>query len=128
MTAVLDASALTALLLLEPGWEQVDAVLDDAVISVVNIAEVVGLFARRGVAEPDIRHVLDEADIPRLPFDDELAFQAGLLVTATRYAGLSLGDRACLALARQLGATALTTDRAWSDVAKAVGVSVQVIR
>ena len=125
---VLDASAFVALLLQEQGWETVDALLDDAVISTVNMAEVVGLFARRGVAEADIRALLYEADIRRMPFDDELAYQAGLLAPLTRAAGLSLGDRACLALASRLGVPAVTTDRAWSRVAAQIGIQVQVVR
>jgi ribonuclease VapC len=56
----------------------------------------------------------------------EQAYQVGLLRPLTRHAGLSLGDRACLALAKQLGLPALTTDRIWEHVA--IGVPVQVIR
>ena len=47
---------------------------------------------------------------------------------ATRTAGLSLGDRACLALAAELGAPALTADRSWTGIAEAAGVAVQVVR
>ena len=61
-------------------------------------------------------------------FDRDLAFDAGLLLPLTRAAGLSLGDRACLALARRLGARVLTGDRAWARVADAVGVEVELIR
>ncbi len=61
-------------------------------------------------------------------FDEALAFAAGSLEPATRPAGLSLGDRACLALALDLGVKALTADRAWTRIAEAVGVEVEVIR
>jgi PIN domain nuclease of toxin-antitoxin system len=60
--------------------------------------------------------------------DRDLAFDAGLLFSLTGAAGLSLGDRACLALARRRAATALTADRAWARVAEAVGVEVELIR
>ncbi len=59
-------------------------------------------------------------------FNTELAYQAGLLSPLTKGAGLSLGDRACLALAQRLGLPALTADRAWKDLS--LGIEVQVIR
>ncbi len=125
---VLDASALTALLSRETGWEQVDEALAEAVISAVNLAEVAGIFARRGAEEADIREMLGNVTIKRVPFDEELALDAGMLEPLTRVAGLSLGDRACLALARRLRAPVMTADRAWSAVADVVGVTVRHIR
>jgi ribonuclease VapC len=125
---VLDASALVALLRREPGWEKVEAMLDGAVISTVNLAEVVGFLARKGATEEAIRAVLTRVAIERADFDDQLALHAGLLEPLTRAAGLSLGDRACLALADRLGLPAITTDRAWAGVAESVGVPVHVIR
>jgi PIN domain nuclease of toxin-antitoxin system len=126
--AVLDASAILALLLEEPGASSVTAVLDDAAVSTVNLAEVVGQYARRGIPEAGIRAMLAQFSIQIVPFDEALAFAAGSLVPKTSSAGLSLGDRACLALARRLGAKALTADRSWSRIAAAVGVEVEVIR
>jgi PIN domain nuclease of toxin-antitoxin system len=126
--AVLDASALLALLLDEPGASRVTALLDDAAISAVNLSEVVGQYAGRGIPVSEIRTMLSLFSIQIVPFDDALAFDAGLLVPKTRSARLSLGDRACLALARQLGSTALTADRSWSRIARAVGVEVELIR
>jgi PIN domain nuclease of toxin-antitoxin system len=128
MRAVLDASALLAVLLDEPGASSVTAVLDDAAISTVNLAEVVGQYARRGIPESGIRTMLGLFSVEIVPFDRELAFSVGSLVPKTRPAGLSLGDRACLALAAQLGARALTADRSWSRIARAVGVEVETIR
>jgi len=126
--AVLDASALLALLLDEPGAGRVTALLDDAAISAVNLSEVVGQYARRGIAVSEIRRMLSLFSIQVIPFDDALAFDAGLLVPKTKSAGLSLGDRACLALALQLGATALTADRSWSRISRAIGVEIELIR
>ena len=125
---MLDASALLALLLDEPGAGRVTALLDDAAISAVNLSEVVGQYARRGIAVSEIRRMLSLFSIQVIPFDDALAFDAGLLVPKTRSAGLSLGDRACLALALQLGATALTADRSWSRISRAIGVEIELIR
>ena len=126
--AVLDASALLALLLGEPGADKVRATLADSAVASVNLSEIVGYFARNGVAEKDIRLVLDPLPIARIPFDERLAFAAGMLLPTTRKAGLSFGDRACLALASRLGVQALTADRSWQGIAEVVGVDVDVIR
>jgi ribonuclease VapC len=126
--AVLDASALLALLLGEPGADAVRVVLADAAISTVNLGEVVGHFARHGAAEADIRQVLDPLPLERIPLDAELAYASGLLLPATRSAGLSFGDRTCLALARRLGVKAVTADRAWPQIAAAVAVEIELIR
>ncbi|MGH7061689.1 MAG: hypothetical protein ACREFH_14980, partial [Stellaceae bacterium] len=61
-------------------------------------------------------------------FDEELAYIAGMMLPKTRTAGLSFGDRACLALAVRIGGVAWTADRAWSSVARAIGVQVELIR
>jgi ribonuclease VapC len=126
--AVLDASALIALMLREPGAEKVETILSDSAVSAVNLAEVVGFLSRNGAAAPVIRQMIDAVESEVVPFDAELAFAAGLLVPATRAAGLSLGDRACLALARRLGVKALTSDTAWSQIASAVQVEIELIR
>ena len=126
--AVLDASALLALLLGEPGADKVRAILANSAVASVNLSEIVGYFARNGAAESDIRLVLDPLPMARIPFDEGLAFAAGMLLPTTRKAGLSFGDRACLALATRLGVQALTADRSWQSIAKVVGVDVDVIR
>lgn len=126
--AVLDASALLALLLGEPGFDRVRAVIADCAMTTVNLGEVVGHYARAGSSETDIRLVLDPLPIERVPFDQGLAFAAGMLLPVTRPAGLSFGDRACLALAIRLGVPALTADRSWQSIAAAVAVAVEPIR
>jgi ribonuclease VapC len=126
--AVLDASALLALILGEPGGERVQGVLTDCAMTAVNLSEVVGHFARIGSPEADIRLMLDPLPFVRVALDEELAFIAGLMLPATREAGLSFGDRACLALANKLGVQALTADRAWQRIGRAVGVEIELIR
>ncbi|MGK9165984.1 type II toxin-antitoxin system VapC family toxin [Inquilinus limosus] len=126
--AVLDASAILALLRGEPGADKVKAVLPDAAVTMVNLSEVVGHFARNGVAESDVRSVLGPLPLERVLFDEDLAYAAGMLLPLTRPAGLSLGDRACLALAKRLEIPAVTADRPWRDIAGVVGVTVDVIR
>ncbi|HZS82689.1 MAG TPA: type II toxin-antitoxin system VapC family toxin [Stellaceae bacterium] len=128
ISVVLDASALLAMLLREPGGESVKALLVRSCMTTVNIAEVAGYYAKQGVAEGDLRIVLDPLPIERVDFDEGLAFAAGMLIPMTRRAGLSLGDRACLALARRLGLPAVTADRSWQNIADAVGVTVERVR
>jgi|SRR6266516_3669439 len=126
--AVLDASALLALLLAERGGDKVGTVLANSAMTTVNLGEVVGHFARNGAREADIRLVLDPLPIERIAFDEDMAFAAGLLLPATRKAGLSFGDRACLALAARLGVQAVTADRSWLTIAQAVEVEIRPIR
>ena len=123
---VLDASALLALLLLEPGAESVGAMLPQATISSVNLSEVVAKLAERGMPEQAIRAAIDPLSLEVTDFTVDAAFHAGLLRPSTRRLGLSLGDRACLALAMQRGAPAVTTDKRWSELK--LGLAVQVIR
>jgi PIN domain nuclease of toxin-antitoxin system len=126
--AVLDASALLALVLGEPGGDRIQNILTDCAMTTVNLGEVVGHFARVGSSEADIRLMLDPLPFLRVALDEELAFIAGLMLPATRQAGLSFGDRACLALANKLGVRALTADRGWRHVGRALGVEIEVIR
>ncbi|HIJ37747.1 MAG TPA: type II toxin-antitoxin system VapC family toxin [Rhodospirillaceae bacterium] len=128
ITAILDASALLAVLLDEPGSEKVRSALASAGISEVNLSEVIGHFSRNGAAESDIRTVLDPLPVERYPFDGELAYSAGLLLPLTKSAGLSFGDRACLALAKRIGVRVLTADRAWLKIANSVAIEIEVIR
>lgn len=92
----------------------------------VNHAEVVTKLVDDGWTEDAARELLSVWSTDILPFDEATAYEAGLLRGATRHLGLSLGDRACLALARRLSASVLTADRAWAGLD--VGVPVEVIR
>jgi len=128
IAAILDASALLAVLRNEPGSDKVRATLPDSGMNEVNLSEVVAHFARNGATENDIRAVLDPLPIERYAFDGELSYVAGLLLPLTKSAGLSFGDRACLALAQRLGVRVLTADRAWRNIANAVAIDIEVIR
>ena len=132
MAPVLDASALLAHLRDEPGADVVaEAIASGAVISTVNLAEVFSRVADRGgdpaklAAELTQSGLLDGA-ITVEPFTVADAIETGRLRPLTRDAGLSLGDRACLALARRLDAPALTADTDWQGVAH--GVELRLIR
>jgi len=87
---------------------------------------VVSKLVARGAPEAEVRAILSAIQPPVLAYEEDLAIDAGVMHASTRSRGLSLGDRACLALARRLAATALTTDRAWREVD--VGAAVEVIR
>ncbi len=131
---VLDASALLALLNNEPGSARVMAVLPDAVILSVNFSEVVAKLARDGRSAAEIRFYLDALGLTVVDFDRALAYETGFLLPLTKAGGLSLGDRACLALAASLGVPALTCDdlrsvvdhRVWATLN--LGVQVELLR
>jgi len=123
---VVDASALLALLNAEPGADIVAEALPRGVISAVNLSEVVAKLCEAGMPENAIRQALQPLGLEIVPFDEEQAYQAGLLRAATQTVGVSLGDRACLSLAKILGVVALTADRTWAGLS--VGVTTKVIR
>jgi ribonuclease VapC len=127
-SAVLDASALLALLLDEAGAPAVRLMLADAAMSTVNLAEVVGQYARHGAPPKRVEEVLANLPIEYFPLDSPLAYEVGLMLPMTLSAGLSLGDRACLALARRLSVPALTADRRWAEIAETTNIEVKLIR
>lgn len=109
---VIDASAALTYLLDEPGSDRVAPHLQDGLISAVNLSEVVARLVRTG-ADPMRAHYLGCRIIP---FDADLADRAGRLWPTTARLGLSLGDRACLALALRERLPVLTADRAWGEL------------
>lgn len=125
---ILDASALLAMLRSEPGGDLVAERLTEARMSVVNHAEVISHYARLGADAAAIDAMLRPLPIELMPVSADLARAAGLLSGMTGKAGLSLGDRFCLALAKMESATAWTADRAWKRVAAPIGVEVRLIR
>jgi PIN domain nuclease of toxin-antitoxin system len=123
---VLDASALLAFLKEEPGKERVEAVLDGALISAVNLAEVAAKAIDHGGTLEDISRALAPLPLQVVPFAPEDGLISGSLRAATRTKGLSLGDRCCLALGLKLRLPVLTTEGKWRQID--VGVEVEVIR
>lgn len=127
MAIVLDASAVIALLLDERGASQVRDVLHGALISTVNLSEVVARLAD-DVPVESLRAAVDTLALIAIAPDEATAFDAGRLRPITAFAGLSLGDRFCLALARRTNLPVLTADRAWLKIASATEVEVRLIR
>jgi ribonuclease VapC len=126
---VLDASALLAILQQEPGsaiFSQRFDLLENAAMSTVNIAEAYGKLIGLGIDAEDAWEAVI-APVPELvEFDKEQAKIVGSLLPQTRSLGLSLGDRACLALGLALKAPIYTADRAWKKLR--LGVEIRTIR
>lgn len=125
--AVLDASALLAVLQGEFGADRVITRLAEAAISAVNLAEVLSKLVDHGVPAAAACEAVAGLDLKVVAFDGALAQGVAALRASTRAAGLSLGDRACLALAARLGVPAVTADRAWRAL-RLEGVVVEEIR
>jgi len=126
-SVVLDASAVLAVLSSEPGSETLTfELLKRAVISTVNLAEVQGKLVSRGIEADIAWQAATSALRTSVPFTDQHARIAGDLINRTRSAGLSLGDRACLALAISLSAPVYTADRSWKDLK--IGVRIHSLR
>ncbi|KAA9011847.1 type II toxin-antitoxin system VapC family toxin [Sphingobium limneticum] len=111
---VLDASALLSLLFQEPGAAYVEARLPRALVSAVNYHEVLAKLIDRGVEPNEASAMLAELDIDIIAVDREQANIGGAFRAVTRSAGLSLGDRSCLALAQIRGGVAVTVNQAWA--------------
>jgi PIN domain nuclease of toxin-antitoxin system len=128
MTVVLDASAVLALLYREPGHDTVARLLDGAVISSVNWSETLASLTRRGLVDHMPVQALLALGVQVLPFGQIDAERAARLWPVGRAGGLSLGDRACLAVAQaHAGGTAVTADKAWAEL-DIPDVTVQLIR
>ncbi|WP_093068179.1 type II toxin-antitoxin system VapC family toxin [Sphingomonas sp. OV641] len=126
-SAVLDASAVLALVRDEPGADKVAAHIGHAAISAVNLQEVVKELLLSGLDDATSRELLDELRLDIRAHDTDAAYAAAALHAQTRQYGRGLGDRSCLALAIQLGVPALTADREWKKV-KANGLRVEQVR
>lgn len=115
---VLDASAVLAYLQDESGSEKVEVVLSEgkAIMSAVNYAEVVGKLLESGLPESSVKVVMDNLELQIEPLDDKQAWKTGMLRMGTREFGLSLGDRACLALAHIKKLPIITADKQWDKL------------
>lgn len=125
--AVLDSSTVLASFYGETGAASIDEIFRESVISTVNAAEVISKLVERGMPAGMARSALIDTGIEIVPFDLDQAEVTGGLRGKTRAHGLSLGDRACLALAKLIDGRAVTADRAWTAV-EDLGVEIVLFR
>jgi ribonuclease VapC len=123
---VLDASVVIAAVLDEPGLKDAKVWFTDACVSSVNLSEIISKLIDFGQTPEAAATGLLKFGLEVHPFTHSQATLAGSLRAATRHRGLSHGDRACLALAAELGRPAITADRAWSEFD--LGIPIEVIR
>jgi ribonuclease VapC len=125
-SAVLDSSVLLAAINEERGAESLGGVIFDSMMSSVNLAEVVAKLIARGATTEKYTTILAEVDLQIVDFTKGMAETSGHLVPKTRHRGLSLGDRACIALAISKGLPAFTADKNWAGLD--VGCEIRLIR
>lgn len=123
---VADASAILALVKGEPGADRVRERIARSIVSAVNVAEVGAKLSDWGISGAGLRYAIANLGFDVAPFDAHQALVSADLRSATRAHGLSLGDRACLALARSAGLPVLTADREWRGVG--LDVEIELIR
>lgn len=112
---VLDSSAIIAFLQREPGAEVVAKVITRSIVSTVNAAEIVAKLIQFGLTANEAVDAMKALPVRKIPFDLNQALTAGAMWNRGKNLGLSLGDRACLALAEAMKLPALTSDRRWID-------------
>ncbi len=123
---VLDASAILALYFAEPTADAVAGIVAGSLVSSVNYSEVIGKALDRGDAFEAALRKLAAMDFVVIAHDEGLARRTGELQPVTKRWGLSLGDRACLALAEREGLHAYTLDRSWAKLP--LGVEIIVLK
>lgn len=123
---VVDASAVIAFLVGEPFTRFDSERLGNALISAVNLSEVLARLPELGVPENETATAVSRLSLRVIAFDEVQARAAARLRPLTRQAGLSLGDRACLALGNASGCPVVTADRVWARLG--LGVEVILIR
>ncbi len=126
IVAVLDASAVLAAYFDEPGADRVRAALPGALLSSVNYTEVIGKCLDRGETLGAALRKLAAMGLEVVAHDAQLARRAGELRPLTKRLGMSLADRACLALAERERLPALTADRSWKSLS--LDIEVRLIR
>jgi PIN domain nuclease of toxin-antitoxin system len=125
-SAVLDASVLLAHISGEKGSEVVPDLASGALLSTVNLAELFAKLLERNFTANEAGETIYGYRFDPVPFDRELARRTGVLRPLTKALGLSLGDRACLALAQREGLPVLTTDKSWAKLN--IGIEIRIIR
>lgn len=128
MTVVVDASAVMALMLDEPGADVVIEVIRGSFMSTVNVSECCARGVERGAGPEDVLAIIASYDVETVAFDLTGALDAARLRRPTRQVGASLGDRAFLSLAERRRLPAFTADRRLATLASPLGLDIRLIR
>ena len=128
MTVVLDASAVLAVILGESGAEQVIQQLADGHMATVNLSETLAKLIEYGLPATEAQRQIGRLELQMHDFTPEQAAAVALLRASTREFGLSLGDRACLALGQSLGLPVLTADRQMAAAQEKLALDIRLIR
>jgi PIN domain nuclease of toxin-antitoxin system len=120
--AVLDSSALLSFINHEHGAEIVAEYIDGAVMSSINLAEVIAVLSLVDIPEETIANIVNDLNIEIIGFDQEQALQTGFLRKNTKIPGISLGDCACINLANIKNLPIITADKIWSKLDLTINV------
>lgn len=129
--SILDASAILAYLQGEPGWQHIETCLQDpgrCFVPAANQAEIIAKALDKNIAIEELSSILGNLGYQVIAHPPEDGEQAGRLRAVTRQAGLSLGDRLCLAAAQRLKAIVYTADRPWLAYAETLQLDIRCIR
>lgn len=113
---VLDASAILALIQEEPGAEVIKPLLKQSMMSTVNIAETLTSLQKVDIGPEEGMEYMSLLINEIVDFDLDQAVEVATLYPKAKHKGLSLGDRACLALGKKFHATIYTADKAWENI------------
>lgn len=128
MTAVLDAAALMALMLGEPGADAVIRIVRGSAISAVNLSECCARGVERGATPDDVLAIVRSLEVRVMPFELDDALATARLRETTRMPGIGIGDRTCMALGQRLALPIYTADRRMAAAAQAIGLDARTIR
>lgn len=126
MIYVIDTSVVLAILFDEPGSKEASKVIAGSLMSSVNLSEVLTKCIENAASAEFAETQVLRLGVELVPFTAEDAMAAAKLRPLTRHRGLSMGDRACLALALRYNQPVLTADRQWAELD--VDVDVCLIR
>jgi ribonuclease VapC len=126
VSVIHDASSLLAVAFREPGADIARAALRDSLISSVNWSEVLQKIVARQGSTAQLRQLFGGLGVSIVPFSAEHAERAAAMYPETKAYGLSLGDRACLALGLETGREIFTADRSWLELT--LDIKVRLIR
>lgn len=116
MKVIFDASALLILLNKEPGYLVVKEYVSQAIISAINFSETLTVLMNIGIPQEDAVKLSTSIITEIIPFDSNQAILCASLRTITKQYGLSIGDRACLALAKYKNLPVITADKVWQQL------------